>query len=327
MSQAGLPTDLPALQASIAHQRESLKELLQQPLAEMAQRCAGVWPKRDELNQLCLEGLKTFPYCMFMYVLDKQAVQISDNASQYGLQTEHLARDRSQRPYVLDMNPDRDFNLSGSYISLHARRPSITAMQSIRDNAGELLGYLGADFDLRDLPLSSEVYEEPVGWRQMKGDPAIRGGVFAQTRSESLMDQHMDTSLAIMEEMILERGVFHGKLHFSSSRMTIWLYDDPYRYRILEFDALQNPDVCLAYPHREYPKGSLIPEEAVRPILEQFRALRFADDTVYLRSGSLNLFNGVVSLTFSCDGSHYVSYDTFLNKGLSFWIGSDGQLP
>ena len=36
---------------------------------------------------------------------------------------------------------------------------------------------------------------------------------------------------------------------------------------------------------------------------------------------SINIFNGMVSLTFSCDGSHYVSYAEFLAKGTAFWSG------
>jgi hypothetical protein len=46
------------------------------------------------------------------------------------------------------------------------------------------------------------------------------------------------------------------------------------------------------------------------------------DDTFYLRAASLNLLNGMVSLTFSCDGTHYMPYDEFLAKNLGFWIGS-----
>jgi hypothetical protein len=52
-----------------------------------------------------------------------------------------------------------------------------------------------------------------------------------------------------------------------------------------------------------------------------FRTLRFADDTVYLRAGSLNIINGMVGLNFSCDGSHYMRYDEFLDKNTEFWFG------
>jgi hypothetical protein len=34
------------------------------------------------------------------------------------------------------------------------------------------------------------------------------------------------------------------------------------------------------------------------------------------------LFNGMVSLTFSCDGSHYLRYDEFLGKNAGFWFGT-----
>ncbi len=45
------------------------------------------------------------------------------------------------------------------------------------------------------------------------------------------------------------------------------------------------------------------------------------DETIYLRSGMVNIFNGMVGLTFSCDGSHYMPWKEFLDKGVGFWIG------
>ena len=51
------------------------------------------------------------------------------------------------------------------------------------------------------------------------------------------------------------------------------------------------------------------------------QALRMVDTTIYLRTASINIFNAMVSLTFSCDGSHYMRYDDFLAKGPAFWSG------
>ena len=51
------------------------------------------------------------------------------------------------------------------------------------------------------------------------------------------------------------------------------------------------------------------------------QALRLIDTTIYLRTASINIFNGMISLTFSCDGSHYMRYDKFLAKGTAFWSG------
>jgi hypothetical protein len=127
--------------------------------------------------------------------------------------------------------------------------------------------------------------------------------------------------LALLEELITVNGVFHTKLHFSSSRATIWTIDDPFNFRIHGIDELVNPDLCLVYPHRRYPENAKIPADKVSRILQSFRQLRYMDETLYLRSGMLNIFNGIVGLTFSCDGSHYMPWDEFLEKDLEFWVG------
>jgi hypothetical protein len=212
--------------------------------------------------------------------------------------------------------------LSDAYISRNARRPSLTAVQRIEDVNGELLGYLGADFDLRELPLTRELYQQPEQWARMKDDPAIRGGLFAQQRVESPMDARVDEVLDLMAELVAVHGVFHAKLHFSSSRATLWLIDDPFRYRILDIEDLTDPGICLAYPTRAYPDDAVIPPQQVPEVFHAFRELRFMDDTIYLRAGSANLFNGMVGLNFSCDGSHYMPWSEFLDNNLSFWLGT-----
>ena len=308
-----------SLQESVSHQREVLITLLVDPMKRAAKSCAKVWGDREKLNHALTEILHTMSYCKYLYVLDKDAVQISDNVSHEGLVTRHFGRDRSERPYVQEMAPGGEFILSTAYISLRAKRPSLTAMQLVRDEDKRAIGFIGADFDLRDLPLTRDLYEEPREWTQIKGDPSIRRNVFSQTRSDSDMDRHIDTVLGVIEELIVDHGVFHAKLHFSSNRSVIWHFDDPFRYRLLGLDALVDPNICLAYPTRKYPKDAAIPKSQIRPILDSLRQLRFMDDTLYLRSGALNIFNGIISLNFSCDGSHYIPYDEFLNKEHAFW--------
>jgi hypothetical protein len=305
---------------SIHRQRQALKALLAEPLALVAEAAGQVWGDRQKLNSVLHEALASVPSCKYLYALDTNAVQISDNISHDGIIEADYGRDRSDRPYMRERVPSEGFLLSQAYISLRAKRPSLTAIQIVRDRDGRVLGFVGADFDLRDLPLTRELYEEPKVWRQIKGDPAIRGSVFLQTRTHSQMDANIDTVLAVIEELMVEHGVFHAKLHFSSSRATLWLIDDPFRYRLLDIDALTDPDTCLSYPHHAYPADAVVPRDAIRPVLQNLRALRFMDETFYLRSGSLNIFNGMVALTFSCDGSHYLPWNEFLEKGYDFWI-------
>lgn len=305
---------------SIYRQREELAHMLREPIELVADKLHAAWPNKPLMEDILLSGFSSIPYCNSLYVLDTDGIQITENICHAGLLPGHHKRDRSRRPYMQEAVPPWGFLLSDAYISLNAKRPSLTALQCIRLN-DEALGYLGADFDLRNLPVTSELYKEPKHWRQIKGDPAIRRLLFQQTRVESPMDRNLGQTLAILEEMLTERGVFQTQIHFSSSQATIWMNDDPHRYRILDIEALTDPDICLVYPLQTYPDKALIPPEQIAPILDTFKVLRTTDENIYLRLGTINLYNGLVSLTFSCDGSHYMPYDEFLLKNTAFWFG------
>ena len=308
------------LKDAIHYQRVALAETLSTPLADLANQCAGVWGSRENMDIVLNDGFHSVPHCLFLYAMDSNGIQISDNISIGGLLPEHYGRDRSDRPYMREVVPPWGFLLSDAYLSLRVNRPSLTALQVVR-RGDEVLGFIGADFDLRDLPATTEHYEESVDWRQIKGDPSIRGTVFQQERVESLMDRNMDPACAILEDLITERGLFQAVIHFSSSRATVWFMDDPYRYRIFDHEVLSDPDICMLYPRCPYPDDAAIPQDRVSSVLNGMRQLRTADETLYLRSASINIFNGLVSLTFSCDGTHYMSWQEFLDKDMSFWVG------
>ena len=295
--------------------------MLHYPLARLAEACASAWGDRERLNRVLLEGFGTIPHCTYLYCVDLDGVQVCDNVDPSGLVSGHFGRDRSKRPYMQESVPSWGFLLSDAYISLQKSRPSLTALQVVSADARKL-GYLGADFDLRNLPVTADLYEEPGSWRQVKGDPAIRGTVFQQCRIESPMDRHLTQALSILEELLTQRGVFQCQIHFSSSQVTIWTIDDPFRYRILDHEALSDPDICLAFPPRTYPSDAVIPQREIVPVLNGLKPLRTADENIYLRTSSINLFNGMISLTFSCDGSHYMRYDEFLAKSTTFWFGT-----
>jgi hypothetical protein len=305
---------------NIYQQREQLARMLHEPLTCLAEQCAPMWGQREALNAVLLAGFDSIPFCTYLYCIDTDAVQISDNVDESGIASGHFGRDRSQRPYMKEAVPVWGFLLSDAYISLAKSRPSLTALQIVRAENGQPLGYVGADFDLRDLPVSSALYEEPGHWRQIKGDPAIRSNVFQQCRVESPMDANLDQALSILEELLTQRGVFQCQIHFSSSQATLWTLNDPFRYRILDQEALSDADICLVYPPQPYPTDALIPVQAIARILATLRSLRMADENIYLRMSSINIFNGMVSLTFSCDGTHYMRYDEFLGKDGPFWF-------
>jgi hypothetical protein len=310
-----------AWKESIYLQREQLARVLREPLAHVAEQCAPAWGDREQIDAILVQNFDSIPYCTSLYCLDTNGIQSSDNVGGQGVAREHFGRDRSRRPYMQEAVPVWGFLLSDAYISLTQHRPSLTALQVVQDHSGTI-GFIGADFDLRNLPVTSDLYEEPGGWRQIKGDPAIRSMVFQQCRIESPMDRNMEQALSILEELLTLRGVFQCQIHFSSSQATIWTVDDPYRYRILDHEALGDPDICLVYPLQFYPTDAVIPAQDIGRILANLQLLRNADENIYLRMSSVNIFNGMVSLTFSCDGSHYMHYDEFLAKDTGFWFGA-----
>ena len=311
-----------ALQTAVARQRMLLSSRLSGPMRRLAINCADVWPERNALEEVLVQGLELLPYSKYLFILDDRARQITSNISHQGLLPENFGRDRSERPYLADAIAGEKFSLSNAYISRNARRPSLTATQHILDKDGGLLGYLGVDFDLRELPLTREVYQQEEKWMQIKGDPAIRGGLFMQQRINSAMDKRINEILDLVVELVKVHGVFHAKLHFSSSRATLWLLDDPFRYRILDIEDLNDPGICLAWKQHDYPADAEIPSERIKDVFQTMRDLRFMDETIYLRAGSLNIFNGIVGLNFSCDGSHYMPWSEFLDKNIGFWMGT-----
>jgi hypothetical protein len=311
------------LNESIKAQRAMLAARLETSMAVLAEQCAGSWRDRDRLDEILRAALADIPACRLIYAIDTNGRQVSSNVGRDAIGRDKYGQNLSRRPYLSNAIPYKGFLLSDVYLNTPPdRRSCVTAVQAVADGSS-MLGFVAADFYLRDLPqLERRAGSSPSGWRQIKGDPVIRDALFQQRRAKSAMDERLDDVIAIMDELICERGVFHGKLHFSSSRATLWLTDDPFRYRVHVLDEIIDPSICLAYPNRPYSEKTVVPPPRVRPVFERFKLLRNADENIYLRSGSLNVINGMVGLTFSCDGSHYMPVQDFLDKDDSFWFGS-----
>lgn len=309
------------LQETVKQQRQALKELLSESMANVAATCAKNMDNQQALEEILTDTMSQAAYCKYLWILDRHARQITNSVKRTGLKKGQIGRDRVARPYMQRALKGEDYYLSDAYISRNRKRPSLTAIKIIYDEEGQVNGYLGADFDLRELPSTSDEYKNEKNWQQVKGDPAIRSGLFSQQRVESAMDAQIDKVLSVMQELILEHGVFHAKFHFSSSRATIWRADNPFDYQILNIDELSHPDICLAFPRQEYFDKATVNIKSIKKVFQQFKDLRFADETIYLRAASLNVVNGMVGLNFSCDGSHYMHYKEFLEKSMEFWFG------
>jgi hypothetical protein len=312
------------LENAVTSQLDNISELLKAPLQELADCCAPSWHDQRLLDEALVSYLrnKVNHRCRLLYAIDETGKQVSSNISADDTDTSNIGRDLSDRPYLGLVEQMQDnFVLSTVYLDKRRRRPCITALQRVFIE-DQMLGYIAADFSLKELPLRDVEFRDIDKWRQIKGDPSIRGTLFQQTRTVSAMDQDIDNVMSVIDTLVCEQGIFHAKLHFSSSRATLWPFNDPYRYRIHVLDEILNPKVCLIYKKMDYPQHAVIPPDRVASVLDVFKALRAADETIYLRAASVNIMNGLVGLNFSCDGSHYMQAEEFLGKDISFWFGS-----
>lgn len=314
---------MPVQQAILA-KKAALAQAIRAPLDAIARRCADTWPDPERLDAVLLGAIHTVPSCHLLYCWDLHGIELSSMVGPDGTDTTWRGRDLSQRPYLKHSLPFAGTMLSSVYQSVYTNKPCVTALQAVR-RGDQLLGFVAADFAVTDLLRNAELARPAQGWRQFRGDPAVRGTVFTQTRAHGLLDEHMDEVLAAIGTLMREHGVFHSKIHFSSGRFSLWLMDDPYNYRLHGVEEIIDPELCLAYPLRGYPENAKVAPAQIDAVLTSFKALRFADETIYLRSGSLNVMNALVGLTFSCDGSHYMPVEEFLAKDLRFWFGQSEE--
>jgi len=312
---------MPSTQETILRIKDALADSISLPLGALAEKVVAVWNQPDSLDQTLMAEIEAIPNCHLLYAWNVDNIEVSSLVTRDHVDKSWRGRDLSERPYLKNHLPYKGIMLSSVYLSEATHGQCITALQAVSDN-GKLIGFIAADFAVTDLLRDMVLIQPAPKWQQFRGDPAVRGTVFMQTRSHSLLDEHIDEVMELIENLMCDHGVFHSKIHFSSGRCSIWLFDDPYNYRILGVEEIINPDICLAYPMRKYPDGAKSTPEQIHAVLQEFKALRFADETIYLRSGSINIMNGMLGLTFSCDGSHYMPIDEFLEKDLSFWLGS-----
>ena len=305
----------------IKNKKKTLAKHSEGILTALAKSCVYAWNDTVELDKILQDSLGMLPHCDLIYTVDTAGELVSSNIEANTKDATLKGRVLIGRPFMETL-PYNGFTMSPVYISLHSQKSCITVMQSVTDG-DKVLGFIAADFDVEKLPVDKELKKEETKWQQYKGDPAIRGTLFMQERVLSAMDKQLDNVTEIIKEMMLHHGIFHCKIHYSSSRVSFWTMENPYDYHIHMLDDLIDPERCLAYSRQEYPDIATVPRKKIPEVMDMLKILRNMDETVYLRSASFNIVNGIVGLTFSCDGSHYMSYTEFLEWDLDKWFGSN----
>lgn len=305
---------------SINSQCDALNRILLEPLEQIAADCIPLWEQHESLENLFLISFSRIPYCTCLFALSTDGRQVSASVSFKGIVDGTYGRDRSQSPYIKKLVPAWGFLLSEAYIN-QQDQPAITALQIVRSGK-KVLGFIAADFDLRCLPITSEVYIESAKWppSPYESSPTTQTGHTVSTRSQ--MDKTLNTSLLTLENLITERGVFQCQIHFSGNLATIWKLNDPYNYQLLDNKMLTDRAALDDYPMHQYPQDAEIPRSAISDIFENIRKLRQGNELIYLHSASINLFNGKIGLGFSSNLIYFPHYDDFLIKKSGFWFSN-----
>ena len=168
----------------------------------------------------------------------------------------------------------------------------------------------------------------PEKWLQVKGDPSVRSFLFEQSRVESLFDSDLDRIHEIVIALLTDKGAFHVKVHYSSNQLTCWFADDAFRYRVFVMEEVLVPGFLDQFRDCKIDHlQPLIDTENTVAILTEFKRLRTTDQTIYMRNGSINRVNGLIGMTFSCDGAHYIDHKTFFEKLETFATSEDVEQP
>jgi len=306
------------MKQTISEQRKLLTTWFEPAMLNLSKICVVVWPDLDSLDEILSRHFASIPHCHLVYAVDKFGKQISSNISANGIDTTYRDQDLSRRPYCVSLYPKRHFMLSSVYISQNTGCPCLSAVQPVIDERQNFFGFVVADFDIRRLPLSVKPPKATPFPQQHHYKTPHKSS--QPRRVTNLLDKYLSDIQGILNKLISEHGVFHCTLHYSSATAQLWQMDDPYQYCLYDVEQLLDPDMYQIYPRLPYSDKAKVSCREVQLVLEHFRILRLADESIYLRYGSLNIMNGMVGLSFSFDGSQYMSVPDFLNKDLSYWF-------
>ena len=152
----------------------------------------------------------------------------------------------------------------------------------------------------------------PNRWLQIKGDPSIRAQLFNQSRAESVFDAAIDKVHDVVRALFMCKGVFHTKIHYSSSQLTCWFAQDPFCYEKFVREEVLEDGFLDRFADADYAgQTPLIDGERLERLFVEFRRLRLGDETLYLRNAAVNLINGMINMSFSCDGTQYIDHKSF----------------
>jgi len=296
---------------SISQKKKFLSGLIKVPLRSLESQSRGSWQDADALTAILQSDLCKLPHCQLLYAIGTDGKQVSGNVTRNGVDNSWRGQDLSLRPYLSECLPYKGMILSAVYLSQRGMQPCITAVQAITENK-QLLGFIAADFLVKDLPEAG-----PTGIQQRN---RMVNGPNQNLRKPSGIDKYIDRLIYVLSTLMQEHGIFQVQVHFDSSVCALSSVEDPFRYQIFSVQELMEPDLFLLYPKHDYDQRAAMKSDKIPGVFAQLKALRNIDKETYLRSGSLNIMNGQISLSFPGKDTQYLGQDDFLNRDLTSWL-------
>ncbi len=124
-------------------------------------------------------------------------------------------------------------------------------------------------------------------------------------------DDRLDELIDIARKLILNKGVFHLSIHFASSQLICWTFDNPYSYQIYHAEEIFSDDFMRHFVSLESKLHTCIKKDQVLPVLKTLKILREQSNNSELRNASINIMNGYIGLAFSCDDTRYIKLEDF----------------
>lgn len=145
----------------------------------------------------------------------------------------------------------------------------------------------------------------------IRNDHSAQHGDFKQYKSNHF-DDRLDDILKLCVELILNKGVYHLKIHFSSSQLVCWTFDNPYSYQVYTSEEIFSDNFMDLFAPLNTKLHSCIDKNKIIPILESFKYLRCGKEGSELRNASIHIINGYIGLTFSCDDTRYINFKNYI---------------
>lgn len=138
---------------NLSNQKKCLAEQIEAPISNLAKLCEYDWQSAARVTELLAQEFHQVAHCLKLYAMNTDYIQIGASIIQNEVDMDANGFNHAAQPYISGDLPFRGLVLTSAYTGYESK-PLITVIQAV-NHTGHLLGFVAADFDLRDLPANT----------------------------------------------------------------------------------------------------------------------------------------------------------------------------